>query len=145
MVLEQFKNSLPKHIAVHLNEKEVTGVRIAAEMADNYVLVCQEPWIAEKKLGPPRQFEERFKKEGKSERGFTRSQEFSRFPKDIICHLCKKHGHIKPRCPALQKFVEGELEAPVTLLTDTGAAQSLILKDFMDLPPHTAEGSLCFD
>lgn len=176
MVLEQFKNSLNKHLAVHLNEQDATEIRAEAEMADNYILVHQEPWIADKKLVSPRQFEERVKRE------IAKPQEFNRAHRDVICHYCKKPGHIKPRCPALQRgrenrsvalvleggcrtvdvcddsklgaessvyksfisegfvsIAEGELEVPVTLLRDTGAAQSLILKDVIDLPPCTAE------
>lgn len=67
-VLEQIKNSLPKHIAVHLNQQEVMEVHAAAEMADNYDSMHQGPWMADKPLVSPRQFEEKVKKEGKSER-----------------------------------------------------------------------------
>ncbi len=47
MVLEQFKQSLPRVIQVHLNDMGASTVSKAAEAADNYVLVqnswCDQP------------------------------------------------------------------------------------------------------
>ena len=44
MILEQFKQGLPKTIQVHLNDLGVSTVCRAAEAADNYVLVHKDAW-----------------------------------------------------------------------------------------------------
>lgn len=38
IVLEQFKNSVPSHIATHINERKVKRASEAATLADEYVL-----------------------------------------------------------------------------------------------------------
>lgn len=38
IVLEQFKNSVPHHIAVHINESKVKTAAAAAVLADEYML-----------------------------------------------------------------------------------------------------------
>ena len=61
LLVEQFKASVPRHIELHLTQQQVTDARKAAEMADNYVLVHQEPWKTRPSAGAKRQVVERTK------------------------------------------------------------------------------------
>lgn len=112
IVLEQFKQSLPKVMQTYLNDLEVKSVMKAAEAADNYVLIHKDSWRDRpngqgKRAGD----NERYRSE-KSSGGWHlpansqtggRPQRSSHSPGDIICHYCRRPGHIKSRCPALQK------------------------------------------
>ncbi|KAL2081327.1 hypothetical protein ACEWY4_023180 [Coilia grayii] len=180
IILEQFKNSVSRPIEVHLNEQQVKEQRKAAEMADNYVLVHRESW---------REFSQSSQLQSRSTVKEASADKSSRMsnPGVMICHYCKKPGHIKSRCRLLasrgqnglhqpvslvsteckqdapfgqelncrslgvdsdmfKNFVsegsvaprEGESEVSVTILRDTGAAQSLIVSSLLPLSEDTS-------
>lgn len=114
MLVEQFKLSLPRHIEIHLNELGITELRKAAMAADSYELTHKEaPWkgrfgrqdrrpvatdrpVETPTVKPPvthvlsQPPGERFEK--------------PYFPRtDVICHYCRKPGHIKSSCPGLKR------------------------------------------
>ncbi len=102
VVLEQFKNSIPSHIAVYISEHKVKTAAEAATLADEYVLThrgdrdfrVQEGGGMYRASG--RWEEKSHVHIGKSER-VTRSQTQLDFSK--ICNFCKGRGHWKADCP----------------------------------------------
>lgn len=191
ILLEQFKSSIPRHIQIHLNDKEVKGVRKAAILADSYELVHKDSVGREKTGwgGEPRSEGFASLDVGARSSSFRsqsmgqKSAKFSPALKDIVCHYCKKVGHMRSSCPSLEKkaperfdsrpvvlvqsaqeqrpgsmppdksnselykgFMSvgtlcvsfGEQEVPVSILRDTGAAQSVLLEGVMALPESTS-------
>ncbi|KAL2102623.1 hypothetical protein ACEWY4_001791 [Coilia grayii] len=200
LLVEQFKASVPRDIELHLTQQQVTEARRAAEMADNYVLVHNEPWKTKSSAEGKRQVHE-VKKEVdvphqpkgnyNTRTGFNvkSSRPVSRFG-EVVCHFCHKPGHIKSRCRQLlarrgrhdnaeqpvgcvmakgpcllansdellsetpvgvcaevyKAFTsqatiahsESEPEVSVTVLRDTGAAQSLLLSGLISLTDETS-------
>lgn len=96
----------------YLSDLDVKTVSKAAETADNYVLIHKDSW-RDKPSGQVRRAGE-FEKRGSDKSGGNlrppmnhqssgRQLKPSPFQGDIICHYCRKPGHIKSRCPVLQK------------------------------------------
>ncbi|KAK0144590.1 Retrovirus-related Pol polyprotein from transposon 412 [Merluccius polli] len=112
MVLEQFKQSLPRVMQTHLNDLDVKAVFDAAEAADNYALTHRDSW-RDRPSGPTTRVREVEGNQGDGNSGGHRQSmnsqsgerqfRFSPTPGDIICHYCRRPGHIKSRCPALQR------------------------------------------
>ncbi|KAL2086009.1 hypothetical protein ACEWY4_019329 [Coilia grayii] len=187
ILLEQFKLSIPRHVELHINDREVTEVRKAAMMADSYELAHREPVRKDRPVWDKPAIEERHPSGGVERFSGSRvhstgqkSVQSSSALKDMICHYCRKPGHIKSWCPVLEKkasyksdpyrpiavvqsthelvsdgepsgnvsvdLYEGfksvgtlslsfeEQGAPVSILRDTGAAQSVLLQGVVELP-----------
>lgn len=112
IVLEQFKQSLPKVMQTYLNDADAKTVVKAAEAADNYVLIHKDSW-RDKPSGQAKKTGEFEKRHSDKTGGSWHSpmnpqnggqqHKPSPFQGDIICHYCRKPGQIRSRCPALQK------------------------------------------
>lgn len=202
-LLEQLKISVPRHVEVYLSEREVTNPQKAAQMADNYEVIHGEvPGRGFDRKRPaeegakadfpkrqsegngnrqvstaekPNHFVSRFRQPPWRQNGPPQSfSQSSTRSHDIICHYCRKPGHLKSQCPLLKAKAEygkavalvsagcAGLESPggydgftslgavsefrdgpqasVTILRDTGATQSLLLKGAVDLPESTFLG-----
>lgn len=171
VLLEQFKSSVPRPVEMYLNSQNVTDLRQAALLADSYELTQGPRGASEVWPNHPQ--------------SPMISPQLSRpfvHPRDIICHYCKRVGHMKFECPALAQnssayqgkpmslvqvgrdagqvgnlqnghvndvfgdFVStgalcvtsGGEEVPVTILRDTGAAQSVVCAGVLELPPCTS-------
>ncbi|XP_034567353.1 uncharacterized protein LOC117832370 [Notolabrus celidotus] len=102
VVLEQFKNSLPSHIAVYISERKVSTAAEAAALADEYVLTHRgdRDFRGQVHGGryyvPGRWGEENHARFGKPERD-NRGQ--SQLDSSTVCHFCKGRGHWKAECP----------------------------------------------
>ncbi|KAL2099462.1 hypothetical protein ACEWY4_005942 [Coilia grayii] len=194
VLLEQFKNSIPRPVEMYLNSQNVTELRKAGMLADSYELTQKDVGWREKSAAmtrpPAEQHRPRDIREAVYRPTDTRFQRgnvnVSRpFPqsKEVICHYCKKAGHIKSSCPGLGRkssfhqgkpvslvkvdgnvvstvtpqghdgapdifgsFVSvgslsvtpGGEEFPVTILRDTGAAQSVVNEGVLELPLSTS-------
>ncbi|KAJ8332462.1 hypothetical protein SKAU_G00426350 [Synaphobranchus kaupii] len=189
MLVEQFKNSVPREVEVYLSERQVNKLVEASQMADAFEVIHAEPSGKSRPNGgchdghrnqevsgggrpppnkanlgerPPSRWSA---PDGRSGPGFDSRS-------DIVCHYCHERGHVKSRCPVLAKkegrdkavalvmsstggsvvpppvydaftsagtvsVSQGTVEVPVTILRDTGAAQSLLLQGVLDLPAST--------
>ena len=128
ILLEQFASSVPRHIESHLNDLEVKDCRKAAMAADSYELTHKDvPWRS--KLG---RLDRKFADEAEGPGGSVTktastavfsSRDFVKKPNrafpdrtvsrgEVICHYCRKPGHMKSNCHALRRR-EGN---PVALL-----------------------------
>lgn len=108
ILLEQFKNSLPRHIEVHLNDKEVINVRKAGIMADSFELVHREPVGMKDRPGGGKATPVEYVSSGdrfvsKPHRSAPGVVKSITEVKEIVCHYCKKVGHMKSRCPVLER------------------------------------------
>lgn len=119
MVLEQFKQSLPKVMQTYLNDLDVKSVAKAAEDADNYVLIHKDSWPDKpsNQARRIRDFEKHYNDKssggwrpsvnsqngGRQHKSPFQGAKSSLFSGEIFCHYCRKPGHIKSRCPALQR------------------------------------------
>ena len=100
MLLEEFKNSLPERMVVHLNEQKVTSLAEAAVLADTFVLTHKTVFTA-----PPRV---ETRSEVKSElvspyRFQSQSSVVTRSSKERSCFYCHKPGHVIADCLALKR------------------------------------------
>ena len=90
--MEKFKNSLPEHLVVYLNEQKVTSLSHAAVLADEFVLthktVFGKPQFEGKPVSPP-----------------TSCPVSSQGPhqSNRECYKCHKMGHIVADCSVLRR------------------------------------------
>nr|XP_046229617.1 uncharacterized protein LOC124050808 isoform X1 [Scatophagus argus] len=102
IVLEQFKNSVPSHIAVYISEHKVKTATEAAALADEYVLTHRGDRVSRISEGGgmrrnPGRWEERPpQRPGKFEHA-PRGQMC--FDSSKICNFCRGRGHWKADCP----------------------------------------------
>ena len=111
MLLEQFKSNIPVPIEMYLNPQGVGDLREAAMLADSYELTQQEVGLRVRPGGarrwPTEQSRPREEGDGgygpSSDRLYRGNRRFSRYPpwrdsreiREVICHHCRKPGHIK--------------------------------------------------
>ena len=100
VILEQFKDTLPRRVATYLNERKVTTAAEGAGLADEYVLV-HKCWPGEPGREPVGQ-----KGGGRSPASFGVSsgnwfRAASRKGEDV-CNYCREAGHWKSDCPMLK-------------------------------------------
>lgn len=106
IVLEQFKDSVPNHIAVHINESKVKTASAAAVLADEYVLThaSSSEWrrsgngthrdTVKSGLG-------KFVGAHQGAQASVRSVPGTdgKFDPGKVCHSCRNKGHWKGECP----------------------------------------------
>lgn len=90
IVLEQFKNTVPPHIALYINEQKADTVTKAAELADDYVLMHKG------------RFELQKTDQNIGEK-VDRTPRYS----SLICNYCRGKGHWKDECPVLKSKGKG--------------------------------------
>ncbi|XP_035806767.2 uncharacterized protein LOC118470711 [Amphiprion ocellaris] len=101
VILEQFKDSVPPHIAVYISEHKVRTAEEAAALADDYVLTHHGD------------YDYRAPESGKSR--MDRSvQNQTQGDQKNICHYCRGRGHWKAECPLKGHSESGQVE-PVAL------------------------------
>ena len=105
IVLEQFKNSVPSHIAVYISEHKVKTAAEAATLTDEYVLthrIEREYSVRDNRsdarlLSTASKWEEThyhgLSKPGRSVQGRVP------FVLGNVCNFCKGQGHWKADCP----------------------------------------------
>ena len=101
VILEQFKNSVPKNVATYITENKVGTPGQAAVLADEYVLIHKSNFNA---LGSDNVCRESYGHQkdasdyyAKSEHGMRERQAEGR-----TCNYCKGSGHWKSECPVLK-------------------------------------------
>ena len=109
MVLEKFEQSLPRVMHTHLNDLDVKAV---FDATDNYALTHRDSW-RDRPNGPTTGVREVEGNQGDGNSGGHRQSmnfqsgerqfRFSPTPGAIISHNCRRPGHLKSRCPALQR------------------------------------------
>lgn len=213
LLLEQFKNTVPRAIEIYLSEQKVATLLEAAHAADAYEVIHRGPGGVARTDGrgadPGRSRESSSRGSppgGKVDGAQRPGVEKARV--DVVCHFCGERGHIKPRCPRFKRdgdiicqgckrpghvrsqcpqrppfesrakavalvaaltqgneggsagpkeelpssyqpftsmgtvsVVPGGEEVPVTILRDTGAAQSLLLTGVVELPSEVSSRS----
>lgn len=123
VILEQFKNILPKQIATYLNEQKVKTAAEAAVLADGYVLTH---------INHMRDFSPRYdnRKENRPVRvnaGFPRRSYIAprnrtwESDADSKCHYCFELGHWKKECPVLS----ARNKSKVSNVKDVACASSI--------------------
>lgn len=98
MVLEQFKNLIPKGVATYVNEQKPSSVLKAAELADNFVLGhksgCDAFLSMKNKNGPRSRYNAQSLSSSPAHilRGAHAKEDSNR-----VCNYCKGTGHWKDR------------------------------------------------
>ncbi|KAL2082452.1 hypothetical protein ACEWY4_022270 [Coilia grayii] len=128
VLLEQFKNSVPRHIELYLNGQNVTDCRKAAMCADSYELTQKDMGIRTKPAAVTRPPAEQYRPREVSEAVYrppdTKFQRVSSkmsrpfsASREVVCHYCKKPGHIKSSCPVLERKSSLRQEKTVALVS----------------------------
>ena len=101
VILEQFKNSVPKNVATYLTENKVGTPGQAAVLADEYVLIHKSNFnalssdnVRRESYGHQKGASDSY---AKSEHGMRERQAEGR-----ICNYCHERGHWKNDCPGHQ-------------------------------------------
>lgn len=146
VVLEQFKNSVPEHVAVYINERKVKSPSGAAVLVDEYVLTHKSNFESHRHEFFPKQSRlptEFTPKQSKpplsSGLSFPRSQQkFSNGGSKAsvnanTCRYCLSEGHWKKDCPLLKSKRSGHakpavMAAPITASDHKGAVLHLQAK-----------------
>ena len=125
VLLEQFKNCMPKEIKIHLEESEVSTLEDAATKADEYALV-HRIWHKPKERydsfvgkgrgseSPPRKDEGGSPKKGSPQRNSNQSPP-RLSGRNVQCFHCDERGHVRKYCPQLLKI------KPVSLIGNLGS------------------------
>ena len=90
MLIEEFKNCLPKEIKTHLEEMQVESLDNAAKLSDEYILTHKDFGKGDFRKSHPQQK----KVNEKGENSNTDSDN----KRDLTCFHCGKKGHIKAKC-----------------------------------------------
>ncbi len=147
MLLEQFLQTLPRDMAVHVRERRPKTAKKAAEAADSYELARK----ADGK-GPPLQQPSPHVPTGSSSgkepvkgkfrpslakadgSGALRSGTSTRG--DILCWECGKHGHIAMNCPRRKAYKDTKANSKPALVAMRSPDQALTLKEgYLDGKP----------
>ena len=110
IVLEQFKNTLPEHIANYVGDRKVTTAAEAAALADEYVLTHKRSYVERRSFGRPRAGEENHGDDtlvedvpGGSGMGVSPEAKVEHGTREEkVCNFCHKKGHWKVDCYALK-------------------------------------------
>ena len=113
IVLEQFKNSVPSHIAVYISEHKVKTAAEAATLTDEYVLThrIEREYSGRDSRSDTGLLSTASKWEETRYHGLSRPGRSvqGRVPLDLGkgCHFCKGQGHWKADCPKAGRGKEG--------------------------------------
>ncbi|XP_027128228.1 uncharacterized protein LOC109142602 [Larimichthys crocea] len=163
ILLEEFKNCLPNSICTYINEQQVSTLDRAAVLADEFSLTHKTVFDKQGEQKGRALFNRpSFSKPASSYASFT-SKPTVGGTSVKACFYCKKPGHLIADCPVLSKkptqkkelagssaflmdgFVSLESDPsnrqPVKIWRDSGAFQSLILKDVLQFTEESALGS----
>lgn len=124
IVLEQFKNSVPGHIAVYISEHKVKTVTEAAALAYEYVLVHQSECEFRTRdnggesrlLRTVSKWEEKYHSPSKSVRPM---RGFAPLDSGKVCNYCKGRGHWKGDCPKRGRAKELAQVKPAACVTSS--------------------------
>ena len=108
ILLEQFKNCVSRAVEMYLSEQKVTTLQEAARAADAYDIIHGGPTGSGYHAGGPAEqgrgreaLVEGSPAGGLAQRSGVEREGKSRFT--VVCHHCNGPGHIKLRCPLLQR------------------------------------------
>ncbi len=98
IILEQFKQAVPDHIATYITERNVVTPHDAAMVADEYILT-------HKRIFGERLYNDRARLNGGQPQKFMRSPrmepQLNGKSGPEGCHYCHQEGHWKKECPVL--------------------------------------------
>ncbi|KAJ8340985.1 hypothetical protein SKAU_G00332760 [Synaphobranchus kaupii] len=138
MIMEEFKNCLPERVATYLNKQKVTQVAMAAVLADEFSLTHASLSVGKP---PPRHNDVTPRREfpGSSAGPLKASapvsgagQETSGNKGKVLCHFCKKPGHIMVNCYAFKK--KNNFSKGVTLVKTSSPVLGLGLSNWWVVP-----------
>ncbi|KAJ8333535.1 hypothetical protein SKAU_G00415430 [Synaphobranchus kaupii] len=138
MLVEQFKNSVPREVEVYLSERQVNKLVEASQMADAFEVIHAEPSGKSRPNGGRHDGHR-----NKEVAGGVLAKKEGR-DKAVALVMSSTGGSVVPP-PVYDAFTsvgtvsvsQGTVEVPVTILRDTGAAQSLLVQGVLDLPAST--------
>ncbi|KAJ8379406.1 hypothetical protein SKAU_G00001840 [Synaphobranchus kaupii] len=138
MLVEQFKNSVPREVEVYLSERQVNKLVEASQMADAFEVIHAEPSGKSRPNGGRHDGHR-----NKEVSGGVLAKKEGR-DKAVALVMSRTGGPVVPP-PVYDAFTsvgtvsvsQGTVEVPVTILRDTEAAQSLLLQGVLDLPAST--------
>ncbi|XP_068203635.1 uncharacterized protein [Palaemon carinicauda] len=102
VLLEDFKNNIPKDVRIHIEEFNIDNVNEAAKAADRFVL-------SHKHYGKKKTHREAGEEKVEVIKGRESPSSPSRGARqarDIVCYKCGKKGHVKSHCPEVTKSVK---------------------------------------
>ncbi|XP_068215900.1 uncharacterized protein [Palaemon carinicauda] len=102
VLLEDFKNNIPKGVRIHIEEFNIDNVNEAAKAADRFVL-------SHKHYGKKKTHWEAGVEKVEVIKGRESPSSPSRGARqarDIVCYKCGKKGHVKSHCPEVTKSVK---------------------------------------
>ncbi|XP_068211806.1 uncharacterized protein [Palaemon carinicauda] len=102
VLLEDFKNNIPKDVRIHIEEFNIDNVNEAAKAADRFVL-------SHKHYGKKKTHWEAGVEKVEVIKGRESPSSPSRGARqarDIVCYKCGKKGHVKSHCPEVTKSVK---------------------------------------
>ncbi|XP_068225915.1 uncharacterized protein [Palaemon carinicauda] len=102
VLLEDFKNNIPKDVRIHIEEFNIDNVNEAAKAADRFVL-------SHKHCGKKKTHWEAGVEKVEVIKGRESPSSPSRGARqarDIVCYKCGKKGHVKSHCPEVTKSVK---------------------------------------
>ncbi|XP_068224808.1 uncharacterized protein [Palaemon carinicauda] len=102
VLLEDFKNNIPKDVRIHIEEFNIDNVNEAPKAADRFVL-------SHKHYGKKKTHWEAGVEKVEVVKGRESPSSPSRGARqarDIVCYKCGKKGHVKSHCPEVTKSVK---------------------------------------
>ncbi|KAK0147995.1 Retrovirus-related Pol polyprotein from transposon 412 [Merluccius polli] len=131
IIMEDFKNCLPKHVSAYLGEQKDLKPADASVRADEYVLAHRGTSPCPAKP-PSVAFQKAFRPAQETVADHPRSDEkrVTRFKDQRFCGRCKRREH--------------EIHVPIKVLRDTAASQSFVLEGVLpfDNGSYTGENVL---
>ncbi|XP_066938884.1 uncharacterized protein [Macrobrachium rosenbergii] len=112
ILLEEFKNCVPKDLKAHLEETQVETLKVAARTSDEYSLTHKKVYEGETRveagksnMSLPRHFKpssprRHFKSPSPNSYNFYRRSNLP--PREIVCYGCGMKGHVMARCYKLK-------------------------------------------
>ncbi|XP_066962336.1 uncharacterized protein [Macrobrachium rosenbergii] len=112
ILLEEFKNCVPKDLKAHLEETQVETLKVAARTSDEYSLTHKKVYEGETRveagksnMSLPRHFKpssprRHFKPPSPNSYNFYRRSNLP--PREIVCYGCGMKGHVMARCYKLK-------------------------------------------
>ncbi|XP_065893824.1 uncharacterized protein [Dysidea avara] len=106
ILLEDFKDCLPIEIKTYLDEQKVDNLHQAATRADDYALTHRNSFNRpDARSDPVNKTSGTGKRDHRSGTGPQNpyDRETPRLPLGLTCYYCKRRGHVKAECPALER------------------------------------------
>ncbi|XP_066952487.1 uncharacterized protein [Macrobrachium rosenbergii] len=157
ILLEEFKNCVPKDLKAHLEETQVETLKVAARTSDEYSLTHKKVYEGETRVEAgksnmflPRHFKpssprRHFKPPSPNSYNFYRRSNLP--PREIVCYGCGMKGHVMARCyklkgnPPSKKTMLVGADKGIKLRKAREIKDRELLKDF---GPYVSHGTVDF-